>query len=132
MTIIRHMAAGLGLLALAGCGPAFIDRSEPEGVDICYNKATIDPQDLLAMARDECARHGGRARLTEQSLFYCPAFSPVMMTFACDGATAQPEEPRSYSTAQPVGTPGLVNPATGEATRQRQFYVPEQGYSRRP
>jgi hypothetical protein len=134
MTTGRRLAALAVLAALAGCGPAFVDVSEPERVAICYNKATIDPQDLLAMASVECAKYGGRAQLRDQTLFYCPAFSPVMMEFSCVGGRAQPETtptPADYVNATPTGTPNLVDPETGPRLYSREFYVPEQGYSNR-
>ena len=128
----RCLATLAALAALTGCGSAFVDVSEPERVAICYNKATIDPQDLLAMASAECGKYGGRAQLLEQTLFYCPAFSPVKMEFACIGGVAPVKTaptPADYVNATPTGTPNLVDPETGHRLYSRQFYVPEQGYN---
>lgn len=132
MIAARRLAALAALAALTGCGPAFVEVSEPKRVAICYNKATIEPQDLLAMASAECAKYGGRAQLREQTLFYCPAFSPVMMEFTCVGGVAPVKSvptPADYVNATPTGTPNLVDPETGPRLYSRQFYVPEQGYN---
>jgi hypothetical protein len=133
MTGLRIILPLIALGSLAACGPAFIDKSEPQQVNICYNKATIDPADLLAMASQECAKYGGRAQLKDQTLFYCPAFSPVMMEFACVGGRA-PVEGRptasDYVTKKPTGTPGLTDPVTGPNLYSREFYTPEQGFRR--
>ncbi len=88
--------------ALAGCGCSFgcggdrlapfdtTPMAPPKGVTenftrigVCYNRQTTTPDQVVQVARDNCAP-GTAPSLIEQDIeLTCPLLTPVRATFAC-------------------------------------------------
>ncbi len=86
-------------LALAGCSAApFVhkgnefDRSAPDfatepddiaAVTVCYSNVNTAPENVLDVARAECAKAGKKPRFSGQGYENCPLSTPVSAHFAC-------------------------------------------------
>ena len=86
-------------LALAGCSATpFVykanefDRSAPDfavepddvaAVTVCYSNVDTAPEDVLDVARAECAKAGKKPRFSSQGYGDCPLSTPVSARFTC-------------------------------------------------
>ena len=86
-------------LVLAGCSASpFVykdnefDRTAPgfagepgdiAAVMVCYSSVNTAPEDVLDVARAECAKAGKKPRFTSQGYEKCPLMTPVSSHFAC-------------------------------------------------
>ena len=86
-------------LVLAGCSASpFVykinefDRSAPDfavetgdiaAVTVCYSNVDTTPEDVLGVARAECAKAGKKPRFSSQGYENCPLLTPVSSHFAC-------------------------------------------------
>lgn len=86
-------------LVLAGCSASpFVykdkefDRLAPNfnaeandiaAVMVCYSNVNTTPEDVLNVARAECAKAGKKARFSSQGYKDCPLLTPVSAHFAC-------------------------------------------------
>ena len=86
-------------LALAGCSATpFVykanefDRSAPNfagepddiaAVTVCYSNVATTPEDVLGIARAECAKAGKKPRFSSQGYEHCPLSTPVSARFTC-------------------------------------------------
>ena len=86
-------------LVLAGCSASpFVykdnefDRTAPgfagepgviASVMVCYSNVNTAPEDVLDVARAECAKAGKKPRFSRQGYKDCPLLTPVSALFAC-------------------------------------------------
>ena len=86
-------------LVLAGCSASpFVykvnefDRSAPNfavepddiaAVMVCYSNVNTTPEDVLDVARAECAKAGKEPRFSSQGYKKCPLWTPVTAYFSC-------------------------------------------------
>ena len=88
----RNAALAAGLLA-AGCTASdplesFAEWPEAELVRVCYNSNATTPDDVRALAEEECADYGGRITgLVGQSYWRCPVLTPAGAVYRCEGVS---------------------------------------------
>lgn len=86
-------------LVMAGCSASpFVykakefDRTAPNfaaqaddiaAVMVCYSNVNTTPEDVLNLARAECAKAGKKPRFSSQGYKDCPLLTPVSAQFVC-------------------------------------------------
>lgn len=66
---------------LAGFGKELENRTS---VGICYNKKNTTPQQIVQLARDECAKYDKVARFQYHKYLECPILTPAEAIFLCE------------------------------------------------
>ena len=92
------LGALVGGCVLSGCtidpfvdgrreaGTAFrVGPSTPDRVAICYNRRGATPQDVIQLAREECAKTDRQPQYLYQEHIQCSALNPTRAYFACVG-----------------------------------------------
>ncbi len=82
--------------ALSGCGmKPFIDGrreagqttplgpSTPDRVAVCYSSQSSSPADVMALAKEECAKTNRTPVFDGQDTFQCALFAPTRAYFKC-------------------------------------------------
>ena len=95
-----------------------VEPKDSSAVIICYSSRNTTPERVRALAEQECARFGKKARISEQRFGECPLGTPATATFQCTGG-------RTYgydlggSSAPSIGIGG-----GGAATRTIDWSLP--------
>lgn len=63
------------------------EPADRQSVGICYNKRNATPEQIVELAKIECAKYGKVARFSHQKRLECPISTPMEVVFVCD---AQP------------------------------------------
>ena len=82
------------LLFLTACAPyiderreagqiAHVGQSKPNKVAICYHFLRTDDDELLAMAKEACAKNGRVPEYEDTKYFNCALFTPNTRFFNC-------------------------------------------------
>lgn len=79
-------------------------------VTICYNKMGAKPEIISQLAVEECGKYDKKAIFKEQTLKYCPLFTPIAAVYDCKGD--EPEE-------QKVSNPFYEYPNYGTQAPER-------------
>lgn len=62
-----------------------------DNVTICYAKGATTPNEINALAKNECSKFGKTAIPSKQSLAICPASTPIAAVYSCQpNKTASP------------------------------------------
>ena len=63
--------------------PYPVGRSKPERVAICYHPWRTPEDELLKMAKEECAKVGGKPVFSERETMACCLMTPAIAYFDC-------------------------------------------------
>jgi len=54
-----------------------------DNIIICYHKSGTTPQEITALANNECKKFSKRAVFAEQNLQVCPLVAPISASYNC-------------------------------------------------
>jgi len=66
------------------------EPADRRSVGICYNKRNATPEQVVELARAECAKYGKVARFSHQKRLECPILTPAEAVFTCDPSSGRP------------------------------------------
>ncbi len=99
----RFLTAFLLTAALTACAP-FVDarreggsprtvgESTPDRVAICYNGFATNENEIIRMAREECAKTNREPAYDGHSYWTCRVFLPHRVYFRCQDIPAEEQE----------------------------------------
>jgi len=98
-------------------GPPILSGSP---VTVCYAKSQATPEQIRALADDECAKGGLMAVFNRQSLDVCPMMTPIAALFVCEetASARRGSAPATSRTSLPIiVTPSFAAPKPAGAGR---------------
>lgn len=75
-----------------GGSPATVGQSTPDRVAVCYNGFATNENEIIRMAREECAKTNREPAYDGHSYWSCRVFLPHRVYFRCQDIPADEQE----------------------------------------